>query len=109
MRNKYKEALNDPEIAIRFISSISQRELETLLKEHPEDFYLSEWEYMIGGISFRYHLHDKTKGAELKDLYDSGERAGNPFLFGIYSKKDLEEKLHIFKQTPSQDRKETHY
>ena len=106
----FREALKDHEVKdIVFLSVKHKKKLEKLLREHPEQFYLSEWEYQLWGIEFRYHIHDEIKGRELKRLYDIGERAGNPSLFGIYSRMDLEEKLNGYTSKVSQDTLEIHY
>ncbi|MDP3728043.1 MAG: hypothetical protein Q8R18_01175 [bacterium] len=105
----YQQALQDPEIAMIFLSSKHKRKLEILLKEHPEEFFLSEWEYQLGGIEFKYHIHEPKKGQEIKRLYDAGESAGNPNLFRVYSRRDLEEKLESYRTKPSRDNEEIHY
>ena len=93
-----KTALQDPEVkGLVFLSPRHRNKLERLLRTHPEDFYLSEWEYKIGGIEFKYHMHNPEKGKEIKRLYDVGEQGGNPHLFGLYSRTDLEEKLKSYK------------
>lgn len=106
----FREALQDFEIKdLVFLSSKHKGKLERLLREHPEEFYLSEWEYQLGGIEFKYHIHDLKRGQEIRRLYDSGEQGGNPNLFGIYSRTDLEEKLKSYRTKPSSDNEGIHY
>ncbi|MBI5797885.1 hypothetical protein HZA98_03195 [Candidatus Woesearchaeota archaeon] len=89
VREQLKCALLDPMVGgISIISSTNGSQVRNFLKQHPESFYLSEWEYELL-CRMEYHIHSREKGLQLKALYDENKRGGYPSLVGIYSREEL--------------------
>lgn len=89
-RETFKTALADLRLDIEVLIPDNYPKVAATLRSLPEDIVISEWRHVLGGIKYEYHVHTGQTAAELKRIYDEGQRGGNPKLVNVYTKAELE-------------------
>lgn len=87
-----EKASKDPQIfqGLVCLTRESYLTIQSLLKNIPEENYISEWKEGLFHITYSYRVHNQTTGKALQDLIEKNIRGGHPQLIWAQKKNQLE-------------------